>query len=428
MPLFHVHGLVGAVLSSLCAGASVVCTPGFHAADFCGWLEESQPSWFTAVPTMHQAVVARVATNGGVRHRLRFIRSCSSALAPKLMAEMEAAFGVPVIEAYGMTEASHQVASNPLPPRRRQPGSVGLAAGPEVAVMSRAGQLLQAGATGEIVIRGANVTHGYESNETTNREAFAAGWFRTGDEGRLDADGYVFLTGRIKEIINRGGEKISPREIDEVLLDHPAVAQAVAFAMPDPNLGEEVAAAVVLRENTTTTEQVLRRFAAMRLAHFKVPAKVVILRDIPKGPTGKLQRVNLAKTLGLASAAPSGHRRPDYVAPQTAVEQTLAGIWAEVLRVSQVGLVDNFFDLGGDSLAATRVAARLRQALGAEVPLVDLLAAPTLGAQAALVENALHVSTVEEVAGLLEEVESLTTEQTRELLERHSHGNTHSET
>jgi oxalate---CoA ligase len=302
MPLFHIHGLIAAVLASLEAGASVHCTPGFNALHFFRWVEEVRPTWYTGVPTMHQAILARAARNAGAARAagLRLIRSSSASLPPQVMAALEETFGAPVIEAYGMTEAAHQMASNPLPPRERKPGSVGLPAGPEVAIMDERGELLSAGAIGEIVIRGPNVTRGYKNNDAANAAAFTNGWFRTGDQGVMDEDGYVRLTGRLKEIINRGGEKISPREVDEVLLDHPAVAQVVTFAMPHPKLGEDVAAAVVLAEGAEADERSIRAFAAERLADMKVPRKIVFVDEIPKGATGKLQRIGLAEKLGLA--------------------------------------------------------------------------------------------------------------------------------
>ncbi|MCP5112210.1 MAG: AMP-binding protein, partial [bacterium] len=270
MPLFHIHGLVGAALSSLTSGGSLVCTTGFDASRFFDWLDESRPSWYTAVPTMHQGILARAARHADVLARvsLRFIRSSSSALPPQVMADLERVFSAPVIESYGMTEASHQMASNPLPPCARKPGSVGLPAGPQLGVMDQAGRLVPQGVTGEIVIRGPSVTAGYENNSEANRAAFTEGWFRTGDQGHIDEDGYLFLTGRLKELINRGGEKISPREIDEVLLDHAAVGQAVAFAVADPQLGEDVAAAVVLRPERQVSSLELREFVAGRLANF----------------------------------------------------------------------------------------------------------------------------------------------------------------
>lgn len=302
MPLFHIHGLMGAVLSSLAAGAELVATPGFDAMRFFRWLGDFRPTWYTAVPTMHQAILARAGRNEDIvrRSKLRLIRSSSSALPPQVMKTLEDTFRAPVIESYGMTEAAHQMASNPLPPAPRKPGSVGLPAGPEIAVMNDSGDLLAAGETAEVVIRGANVTAGYDRNPDANKSAYSGGWFRTGDQGYFDADGYLFITGRLKEIINCGGEKVSPREVDEVLLDHPAVRQAVTFAMPHRMLGEDVAAAIVLAENKTADAREIRDFAAERLAPFKVPGRVVFLDEIPKGPTGKLQRIGLAQKLGLA--------------------------------------------------------------------------------------------------------------------------------
>ncbi|WP_245426705.1 acyl--CoA ligase [Mesorhizobium sp. YM1C-6-2] len=301
MPLFHIHGLIAAVLSSLAAGSSVFCTPGFNALRFFQWLTEAKPSWYTAVPTMHQAILARAARNEEAlaAAKLRFIRSSSASLPAQVMAELEATFRCPVIEAYGMTEAAHQMASNRLPPGQRKAGSVGASAGPDLAVMAPDGTLLQAGAQGEIVIRGPNVTAGYAKNPEANAAAFAFGWFHTGDQGVLDEDGYLRVTGRLKEIINRGGEKISPLEVDDVLMDHPDIAQCVTFAMPHDKLGEEVAAAIVLREGRSASESEIRTFASGRLADFKVPRRIVILDEIPKGATGKLQRIGLAAKLGL---------------------------------------------------------------------------------------------------------------------------------
>ena len=301
MPLFHIHGLIAAVLSSLQAGAAVSCTPGFNAFKFGEWLEAVQPTWYTAVPTMHQAILMRLrsAPDRAKAAKLRLIRSSSASLPPQVMAELEDVFGSPVIEAYGMTEAAHQMCANPLPPRARKPGAVGLAAGPEVAVMDAGGIILPQGAVGEVVIRGPNVTPGSDNNPAANASAFTDGWFRTGDQGRVDEDGYLFLTGRLKEQINRGGEKVSPLEVDTVLLDHPAIAQVVTFGIPHDKLGEEVGAIVVLHPGATATEADVRDFAAQRLAAYKVPRRVLLMDDIPKGATGKVQRIGLAQKLGL---------------------------------------------------------------------------------------------------------------------------------
>ncbi len=301
MPLFHIHGLIAGVLSPLSVGGSVFCSPGFNALKFFSWVEEARPTWYTAVPTMHQTILARAGHNAPTiaANPLRFIRSSSSSLPPQVLAELEATFETRVLESYGMTEAAHQMASNQLAPGLRKPGAVGAAAGPEMAIMDETGQILPQGQTGEVVIRGDNVTLGYENNPKANAEAFTDGWFRTGDQGVMDEDNFLTLTGRLKEIINRGGEKISPREVDEVLMDHPAVLQVVTFAIPHDKLGEEVGAAVVLREGQSAAERELRDFVATRLIDFKVPRKIIFLDEIPKGATGKLQRVGLAQKLGL---------------------------------------------------------------------------------------------------------------------------------
>ena len=302
MPLFHIHGLMAAILSTLSAGASVLCTPGFNALRFFAWLAEAKPTWYSAVPTMHQMILGLAARNQEIIDAtpLRFIRSSSASLPPQVMQRLEEVFSAPVVEAYAMTEAAHQMTCNPLPPGRRKPGTVGPAAGPEVSIMDEQGSLLATGVVGEVVIRGPNVTPGYENNPKANAENFTNGWFRTGDQGVTDEDGYLTITGRLKEIINRGGEKISPREVDDVLMDHPAVEQVVTFALPHEKLGEEVAAAIVLREGTEATEQDVQAFASARLANFKVPRKVLFLNEIPKGPTGKIQRIGLAEKLGIA--------------------------------------------------------------------------------------------------------------------------------
>jgi amino acid adenylation domain-containing protein len=393
MPLFHIHGLVAALLSSLAAGGSVVCAPGFLAPEFFPWIDEFAPTWYTAVPTIHQAVLARAGEHRETlaRRRLRFLRSSSAPLPPTVMLELEAAFGAPLIEAYGMTEAAHQMASNRLPPGIRKPGSVGLAAGPEIAILSESHVLHPAGdgpiPAGEVVIRGDNVTAGYESNPEANRQAFHEGWFRTGDIGSLDADGYLTLTGRTKEMINRGGEKIAPREVDEALLRHPSVAQALAFALPDVRLGEDVAAAVVLKPGHEITEAALRDFAAQTIAQFKVPRRIVFLDEIPKGPTGKPQRIGLAERLGIEAGA-ARNARPPYVAPNTPTGVLVARIWEDVLRIREAGETDDFFACGGDSLLAAVVIARLSERLNKRLTILSLFSNPVLGRFAAYCDSA----------------------------------------
>ena len=383
MPFFHIHGLVGALLSSIAAGASVVCTEGFLAPRFLTWLEEHAPTWYTAVPTMHRAILSREDQRrpARTRHGLRFIRSSSAPLPVPLLEGLERAFGVPVIEAYGMTEASHQMATNPLPPLVRKPGSVGLPTGVELAILDGDGAVLAPSASGtaagEVVIRGATVLAEYAANPAANRLAFRDRWFRTGDLGRLDADGYLFLTGRAKELINRGGEKISPREVDDALTAHPAVEQAVAFAMPDAELGEDVAAAVVCRAGDSLTEADLRHFAATRLAPFKVPRRIVFLDELPKGPTGKPQRIGLAERLGLTGLR--RERSPTaYRAPATPFEAEVCRLWAEALGLERVGADDDFFACGGDSMLAARMLATLESRQGVRIPQVALFEHPTV--------------------------------------------------
>jgi acyl-CoA synthetase (AMP-forming)/AMP-acid ligase II len=384
MPLFHIHGLAGALLASIAAGAGIICSSGFSEDAFFEWLELYRPTWYTAVPTMHQAVLAKASSQGKIplQHSLRFIRSCSSPLPPNIFEGLENTFGVPVIESYGMTEASHQMTSNPLPPGTRKAGSVGLPAGVGVGIMNATGNIIDNGGVGEIVVRGGNVTAGYENNSAANQSSFTNGWFRTGDQGYLDGEGYLFITGRIKEIINRGGEKIAPREVDEALLTHPAVAQAVTFAVPHPTIGEDVAAAVILRDKEVVSESALRKYLFGRLADFKIPSRVIVVDRIPKGPTGKLQRIGLYQQF-------SSMLKADFVPPRNEPETILAAIWKGVLKTPQVSIHDNFFYLGGDSLLAARLVSRIQHAFEIEYSLVNIFREPTIAEQANTIGNLL---------------------------------------
>ena len=386
MPLFHVHGLIGAVLSSLLAGSSITCTPGLYAPQFFDWIAEFRPTWYTAVPSMHQAILARARANGNKKpeNPLRFIRSCSSPLAPQVMLDLEQFFNAPVIEAYGMTEGSHQIAANPLPPGRRKPGTVGLALGPQVAIFDENGQVVPRGQRGEIVIKGENVFGGYTSNSLANSASFSEGWFRTGDLGYVDEDGYLTISGRVKEMINRGGEKISPREVEEILLEHSSVEQAVCFPIAHPELGEDIVAAVVLRNGFRPSEREIREFAASRLVFFKVPRQIIFLDDIPKGPTGKLKRNGLAERLGLSTEVGTRPAPPkaEFVLPQTPLEKSLSRIWEEVLGIEQLGIHDDFLACGGDSVLAAQIIARVRDRMQVEVSLLTFFDAPTIAGMA----------------------------------------------
>jgi acyl-CoA synthetase (AMP-forming)/AMP-acid ligase II len=304
MPLFHVHGLVASTLATLATGGTVVVPAKFSPLSFWRMVRDTGATWYSAVPTIHQLLLARAekGSRPAGAENLRFIRSCSAALPPQVMADLEEAFGAPVLEAYGMTEAAHQMASNPLPPASRKPGSVGPGTNVGISIRDENGNVLRAGERGEVCISGPNVVSGYENNPEANATAFFGEWFRTGDQGTLDDQGYLSLTGRLKEMINRGGEKISPREVDEVLLAHPAVAEAVAFGQPHPTWGEEVAAAVKLREGAAAKEAELLAFCRERLADFKRPKQIFITEAIPRTATGKIQRRVVAQAF---SAQPS---------------------------------------------------------------------------------------------------------------------------
>jgi acyl-CoA synthetase (AMP-forming)/AMP-acid ligase II/thioesterase domain-containing protein/acyl carrier protein len=391
MPLYHVHGLIGGLLSSLSAGASAVCPTEFVATDFFDWLDEMAPTWYTAVPTIHQSVLARASSASHIiaRRPLRFVRSCSSPLPEHVANELMSTFQCPVIEAYGMTEAAHQLATTPVGEARRA-GSVGKASGLQLAVMGEHGQLLPANTVGEIVAKGHSLMRGYENNPHENTSAFLDGWFRTGDEGRLDADGYLYITGRIKELINRAGEKIAPREVEEVLLDHPAVAEAVAFAMPDPALGEVPAAVVVLRNGLWVDPSTLRELVALRLAPFKVPRLIEVVDQIPKGATGKPQRIQIAAAHRDAGWSPGAARTGQNEA-RSSVEGRLAEIWSRILRVERDTIRRNhtFTDAGGDSILAVRLLTMLEDAFGVEISLLEFSEHPTLQALASVIERRL---------------------------------------
>jgi acyl-CoA synthetase (AMP-forming)/AMP-acid ligase II len=297
MPLFHIHGLIASTMATLLSGGAVVVPTKFNALSFWRTVREHRVTWYSGVPTMHQLLMARTHHKPAEADTLRFIRSCSAPLSPELIHKIENEFGVPFVEAYGMTEASHQMTSNPLPPRHRKAGSVGVGAGLRVRIMDKQGNSLENNQRGEIAIQGANVFRGYENNPDANARAFVNGWFRTGDQGYLDEDCYLHLTGRIKDIIIRGGENIAPHEVDEILLRHPAVAAAVTFGCAHPTLGEEVAAAVVLHETHGTTESALLKHCRELLAEFKCPKKIYLVKSIPTTATGKIRRRAVAAAL-----------------------------------------------------------------------------------------------------------------------------------
>ena len=377
MPLFHIHGIVASLLATLLAGGSVICCQSNAPSTLLHLLDSLQPTWLSAVPTLLQGLLAELDRSGAPppAHRLRLLRSSSSPLPPAVLERLETVFLVPVLEAYGMTEAAHQICSNRLPGNGhgRLPGSVGLPAGPEVTVLGPSRELLPPGACGEVAIRGPGVTAGYEGADQSGWVEAVTGerWFLTGDEGLFDAQGRLTLTGRLKEMINRGGEKVIPRRVDEALLQHPAVEHALAFAVPHPTLGEDLAAAVVLRPGTQADEQALRRHAFGVLAPHEVPSRIVLLPDLPRGVTGKLQRIGLADRLGALL-------QPTEEPASGELEELVANIFTAVLQQPPPGRNANFFQLGGDSLSGQRAVIALEQQLALELSPTLLFAYPTV--------------------------------------------------
>ena len=389
MPLFHIHGIVGCLLSTLVAGGSITCTPGFDAPRITEWIEQFDPTWYSGVPTMHNSIAERLnSMDRPLDHRLRFARSSSSAMPPTVMEQLESALSIPVIEAYGMTEASHQMTSNQLPPSTRKPGTVGVAAGAEVRVV--AGTMdCSPGEEGEIIIRGPGVFAGYRNNPQATAEAFVDGWFRTGDLGHLK-EGLLTISGRLKEIINRGGEKISPRQIDEAMMSHPSVSQAMAFAVPDDALGERVVAVCVLTpgiEPDHTAELAIRRHVEERLDAHKIPERVIFLKDIPKGATGKPQRIGLAERIGFAFE--SAPHPVSHQPPGNDVEEFIAGLWSEVLGIDDPSVGVRFLDAGGDSMLAARLISRVEGSLGLSVSMVEFFDRATIEDQAVYIARLL---------------------------------------
>jgi acyl-CoA synthetase (AMP-forming)/AMP-acid ligase II/acyl carrier protein len=384
LPLFHAHGLISGLLTALAAGSSVVCTPGFDPAAFFGWLTEFRPTWYTAVPAIHRVVLSHAASHkDGLRgSSLRIIRSASASLPPAVLRELESLFGVPVIETYGMTEAASQIAANPL--ARRKAGSVGLPAGAEIAIIDCEGRSLPTGKHGEIALRGPTITRGYCNDAAATESAFRDGWLRTGDFGYLDSDGYLFIIGRLKEVIKRGGQQVAPAEVEQALLSHSEVVEAAVFAVPHELLGENVAAAVVLKPHATATAEKLRIFACERLASFKVPGPIHIVPEIPKGPGGKLRRSGLAAALSITSPTRRDSKR---VYPPSALERQLAELWANLLGIAQIDIDQDVFALGADSISVTEMLFCLWARFGTDFSFEDVFYAPTVRALAARLER-----------------------------------------
>jgi oxalate---CoA ligase len=383
VPLFHSHGL-GAVLTQLFCGGGVICTPAFHPDHFLTWLEDFRPTWISGGPPVLHAILglARRNPESFQRVRLRFIQSSGAPAHPELVRSLEEAVQAPVLQGYGMTEAVGITRNTPI---ARKLGSVGRSIGSEVAITDESGEFLPPDTEGEIVVRGPTLMSGYLDDPEANRAAFRNGWFRSGDIGHLDSEGYLFITGRLKEMINRGGQKIFPSEVDRVLATHSAVTEAAAFPVPHQTLGEEVAAAVVLRDGASASEAELRHFLAAHLAPFKVPRRIIFLDALPQGATGKLRRGVLTEQFRELAGEP-----PDSSRPPDAAESRLIEIWSRVLGVAHIGIEDDFFRLGGDSLSAAVMLMEVQRELidGRALPeRTNFFEQPTIAALARLLTN-----------------------------------------
>jgi acyl-CoA synthetase (AMP-forming)/AMP-acid ligase II len=375
-PLFTASGIRRNIGPALAAGSSVVCTPGFETNEFFTWLETFRPTYYTAPPTVHRAVLGVLEHRSeALHHSLRYVLATSASLPEPEQARLERALGVPVLQAYAMTEGGG-IAHDPLPPARRRSGSVGLAAGCEVRVLGASGKFLPAGEAGEFLVRSREVFAGYEDDPEANAAAFHDGWFRTGDLGYFDEDGYLYVVGRIKELVNRGGLKVSPTAVDAALMQHPDVAQAAAFGVPHPTLGEDLLAAIIPRADASVSEQELRDFLLQRLAGFMVPSHILIESELPKNALGKVQRAALAERF-------EAHRQSPFMAPRDVHEELVAGFFSQVLAGVRVSALDNFFDLGGDSLSGAQVVTRANLALGVNLPVGSLFRRPTVAEFAA---------------------------------------------
>jgi acyl-CoA synthetase (AMP-forming)/AMP-acid ligase II/thioesterase domain-containing protein len=354
MPLHHILGFSSA-LGQLMIGGSVACT-GFDAQRFLAWMEELSPTWYSAGPALHQAILEIAKQDPGPFRRspLRFVRCGSGAASPALLDNLESVLQVDVINGYGLTEVGS--ATNTPPGLPRKPGSVGRTMGSEVAIMDASGTLLPTDTEGEVVLRGDAVMDGYLGAEEANREAFRNGWFRTGDLGRMDHEGDLFITGRIKEIINRGGETIGPLEIDHALAEHPAIARAASFGVPHPTLGEDIVAAVVLRPGGGATASQVRSFLAERLSRSKIPSRIWFADSIPVSASGKPLRDSLSKHFQSSAGAAESQQSPVPEDESSAsLRHRIGEVWMRVLGSDLPGAEDNFFAMGGDSLSAARM-------------------------------------------------------------------------
>jgi acyl-CoA synthetase (AMP-forming)/AMP-acid ligase II/thioesterase domain-containing protein len=370
------------IIYSLMAGCEISIAPGFSSTEFFKWAREARPTWFTVPPAIHQAILrhSKDHADWAAKHSPRLVRSGAATVPGPLFREIENLWHAPLVEVYAMSECP-MISSNHFKSEWRKAGSVGFPTGIEMAMLDEGGKIIPRGAgiSGEILIRGRIVTAGYEDNPAENSAAWVDGYFRTGDLGRFDDDGFLFVIGRSKEMINRGGVKIAPREIEEVIRSFPAVSEAIAFAIPDAQLGENIAVAAVLKEGQSMTELELRQKSAERLSSYKVPSRILFMNEIPLSPAGKPQRIGMAEKLGLKISEPTAPAHLSYQGPRNSLEQVLAAIWERVLGLGRlVGIDESFMEMGGDSLQAVAMFAEVQRVLGRELPVATLLAAETI--------------------------------------------------
>ena len=376
MPLYHVHALIAGLFASMLSGGSFISTPGYTPDGFFEWLNEFQPTWYSAVPTVHQSIVdhASDSKNQSIiqNHRLRFARSAAAPLPIQLLNRIENTFGIPLIETYGMTELRTFITANPLPPNERKPGSVGKRVGHKIGIIGPDGRSLPLGKSGEIVVFTEAIDiRNYVHEESAYTSTHEVNYFQTGDVGKLDHEGFLFITGRIKETIIRGGVNVSPLEIETALMKHPEVVEAVAFPTLHNSLGQDIAAAVLLRKGSVVDAREMREHAFQYLADFKVPSQVVVVDQIPRSPMGKVKRLKMEKLLGT-------ELKPKIIDGQSDTERTLSTIFSEILGISKVGINDNFFALGGDSLQGDRVINRVNHFFNTELTPDVLFRHPTI--------------------------------------------------
>jgi len=383
MPQFHIGGVVDTLLAPIVTGGTTIINSRFEASLFFNYLPKHQPTWFQAVPTMLHELLNYAKKNSlpNINPPLRLIRSVSAPLPEPLMRELETFFTIPVIEIYGMTEAGPLIASNPLPPMARKANSVGKPCGPEVKILDSNNEFVATEQLGEVVIKGSSVFSGYEKEASANAKWFHQNWFRTGDLGYFDKDGYLYLQGRVKEVINRGGEKISPFEVDKAMREHASVADAVSFPIPHRSLGEGVAALVVLKANEKLSEMELQSYLSSKIMAFKIPQRILFIEELPESATGKIKRHSLAQELGLDFSA-------EYVAPTTPTEIKLTKMWAEVLNLEQIGVNDNFFDLGGHSLSGVQLIEAIGEQYGYRINKKALMELSTVKIMSGKIDNA----------------------------------------